>query len=109
MNERDFIDSNIFIYLFDKTDARDHGLLHHSPKFNGRPDHEAFPVHTLAHTGLVHQVDADLLENAGADPAKRVVCRLALQDHVVDAGLVQQLTEQQPRRAGADDGDLGFV
>ena len=30
----------------------------------------------------------------------------ALDDHVVDAGLVQQLAEQQAGRTGADDGDL---
>ena len=49
----------------------------------------------------------DLLEHAGADAAEHVVAGLALEDDGVDAGLVQQLAEQQARRAGADDRDLG--
>ena len=53
-------------------------------------------VHALADAGFVHEVDADLLENAGADAAEHIVAGLPLQDHVVDAGLVQQLAEQQP-------------
>jgi hypothetical protein len=32
---------------------------------------------------------------------------LALHNDGVNAGLVQQLAEQQARRPGADDGDLG--
>jgi hypothetical protein len=64
-------------------------------------------VHAGAHAGLVQQVDADLLQDAGADAAQHVVAVCALDDHGVDAGLVQQLAEQQAGGAGADDGDLG--
>ena len=38
---------------------------------------------------------------------KDVFAGLPLEDDVVDAVLVQELAEQQPRGAGADDGDLG--
>ena len=69
--------------------------------------HRAFGFHTLAHAGLGQQVDRDLFQDAGADAAQHVVAALTLDDDVVDAGFVQQLTEQQARWAGADDGDLG--
>jgi hypothetical protein len=69
--------------------------------------HRAPVVHARAHAGLVQQVHRDLLQDAGADAAQHIVATLALQDHVVDAGLVQQLAEQQAGRACADDGDLG--
>ena len=69
-------------------------------------------MHALAHAGFVHQVDGDLLENAGADPAEHIVGALPLEDDGVDAGLVKQLAQQQPGRARSDDGDLnahGFL
>ncbi|MCY1556863.1 hypothetical protein D9M68_936600 [compost metagenome] len=69
--------------------------------------HRAFGLHALAHAGLGQQVHRDLLQDAGADAAQHIVAALALDDDVVDAGLVQQLAEQQAGRAGADDGDLG--
>ena len=69
--------------------------------------HQAFAVHARAHAGLVHQVDADLLQHAGADAPEHVVAGLALEDDGVYAGLVQQLAEQQAGGARADDGDLG--
>ena len=69
--------------------------------------HQALAVHALAHARLVEQVDADLLQHAGADAAEHVVGAALLEHDVVDAGLVQQLAEQQAGRAGADDDDLG--
>ena len=69
--------------------------------------HQAFLVHARADAGLVHEVDADLLQDAGADARQHVVAGLAFENDGVDAGLVQQLAEQQARRAGADDGNLG--
>ena len=76
----------------------------------GQPDaivHQALAVHALAHARLVEQVDADLLQHAGADTAEHIVGAALLEHDVVDAGLVQQLAEQQAGRAGADDDDLG--
>ena len=68
--------------------------------------HQPLAVHPLAHAGLVEQVDADLLEDAGADAAEHVLAAHPLDDDVVDPGVVQQLAEQQARGTGADDGDL---
>ena len=56
----------------------------------------------LAHAGWVLKSARDCPAGAGA-----VQRRLALEDHIVDAVAVQELPEQQPRRAGADDNDLG--
>src|SRR5690606_35025624 len=67
----------------------------------------AFAMHSLADAGFVEQVHGDLLEHPGADAAQHVFAGPALEDHGVDAGLVQQLTEYQAGRAGADDCDLG--
>lgn len=68
--------------------------------------HEAFAVHSAAYARFVHDVDASLLENAGTDATEHVLAGHALKDDCIDTGLVQQLTEQQPRRTRADDGDL---
>jgi hypothetical protein len=68
--------------------------------------HQALAVHALGHAGLAHQVDKAVFQHAGADATQHVVGRMALQDHIVDAAAMQQLAQQQPRRAGADDGDL---
>ena len=69
--------------------------------------HEPLAVHARADADLVQEVDAHLLEHAGADAAEHVLAGLPLEDHRVDAGLRQELPEQQARRAGADDRDLG--
>ena len=67
---------------------------------------QAFAVQARAGTGGVEEIDRHLLEHAGADPAEHVVGRALLEDDGVDAGLGEQRGEQQPGRAGADDGDL---
>ena len=69
--------------------------------------HRAFCLHPLAHTGLGQEVHRDLLQNASPDAAQHRVAALALDDDVVDAGLVQQLAEQQAGGASADDRNLG--
>ena len=68
---------------------------------------QAFGMHARTDAHLVEQVDGGLLQHAGADAAEHVVAGLALEDHRVDAGLVQQLSEQQAGRAGANDDDVG--
>jgi hypothetical protein len=68
--------------------------------------HQAFGVHPSSNAGFVHQVDAHLFEDASADSAEHVVGGLAFENDVVDAGLVEQLSEQQARRACTDDGNL---
>ena len=49
--------------------------------------------------------DRALLENAGANATEHVIGRPLLDNDVVDAGALQQLSKQQPGGAGADDGD----
>ena len=68
--------------------------------------HEAVLVHARADARLVEQIDRDLLDDAGADAVEHVFAGLPLQNDVIDAVLVEELTEQEPRRAGSDDGDL---
>ena len=84
-----------------------------APALPGEGDLHAFvdqPVarHAPVDAGLAQQVDHTLFQHAGADAAEHVVRGLAFEDHVVDAGLVQQLAEQEAVRTGADDGDLSL-
>ncbi|MNF99388.1 hypothetical protein D3C84_822810 [compost metagenome] len=69
---------------------------------------QAFGIHAFVDAGFAQQVNGALLEDTGTNAAEDVVRRLAFDDDVVDAGAMQQLTEQEAGRAGADDGDLGF-
>ena len=64
-------------------------------------------MHARADTRLVKQVDGDLLDDAGADAVEHILAGLPLDDDVIDAVLMQKLTEQQARRPGTDDRDLG--
>ncbi|MCY1514846.1 hypothetical protein D9M68_494060 [compost metagenome] len=83
----------------------------HAPAIEHQLDafmHQALGVHPLAHAGLAEHVDGALLQHPGTNPAEHVVGGLALDDDVVDTGLVQQLAEQQSRGTGADDGNLSF-
>ena len=65
--------------------------------------HQAFAMRARAGADLIEQRHRALFEQAGADAAEHIVGRLAFQDDVVDAVAVQQLSEQQSRRPGADD------
>ena len=68
---------------------------------------QALRVQPRGHAGFAQQVHRHLLQHAGADAAEHVLGAALLEHDVVDAGAVQQRTEQQAGRAGADDGDLG--
>src|SRR5690606_36069904 len=67
---------------------------------------ESLSVHAYSDSGLIEQIDADLLEHAGANAAEHVFAASALEQYGIDAGVVQQLPEQEAGRAGADDRDL---
>ena len=69
--------------------------------------HLAFLVQPLGDAGLAQQIDRALFEHAGADAAKYVVGALTLDDDVVDTRAGEQLAQQQPGGARADDDDLG--
>ena len=68
--------------------------------------HDAFGFDAVAHTHVDQHVHRCLLQNPGADAAQNVVRALALDDDVVNAGLVQQCAQEQTCRAGTDDGNL---
>ena len=67
---------------------------------------ETVGMHPGADAGLVQQIHRDLFDDAGAHAAKHMVGGLPLQDDVLDAAFVEELTQQQPGRAGTDDDDL---
>jgi hypothetical protein len=69
--------------------------------------HEPVGMHARADARLVKKIDRDLLDDAGANAAEHVFAGLPFENNVVDAVLVQELTEQESRRASSDDGDLG--
>ena len=64
-------------------------------------------MHARADARLVKQIDRDLLDDAGANAAEHVFAGLPFENDIVDAMLVQELTEQESGRAGSDNGDLG--
>jgi hypothetical protein len=69
--------------------------------------HQAIFVHARRDAGLVEQVNRDLFDDARPNAAEDIFAGLPLQDNIIDAVFVEELTEQQSGRAGADDGDLG--
>ncbi len=68
---------------------------------------QAFAPEPRAHADLVQQIDRALFEHAGAHAFDHIVAVAVLEDDRIDALQVQQLPQQQPRRPGADDADLG--
>jgi hypothetical protein len=48
-----------------------------------------------------------MLEHAGTHAALEILAPASLQDDRLNAALVKKLCQQQPGRAGADDGNLG--
>ena len=69
---------------------------------------DSLPVHALADAELAEQVGGALLEHAGADAVLAVVARAALEHDGLDPGPLEHPRERQPRRARADDADLGL-
>ncbi|PAV93217.1 hypothetical protein WR25_22854 [Diploscapter pachys] len=69
---------------------------------------QPFAIHALGHAGFAQQLDRALFEHAGTDAPQHIVRGLALDDQRIDAGVVQQLAEQQAGRAGADDCNLSL-
>ena len=68
---------------------------------------QALARHPRAEPELVQQVDGALLEHARPDPGLDVVPAVALEHDRIDALPLQQMRQQQARRARADDADLG--
>ncbi|MNL16341.1 hypothetical protein D3C87_1373780 [compost metagenome] len=55
---------------------------------------QSFGVHALAHTGLAQQLYHALFKHTGTDAPEYIIRRLAFENQGVDAGVVQQLSEQ---------------
>jgi hypothetical protein len=60
-------------------------------------------------TGLFHQLDEPLFEDAGTDAAENIVLGLALQHDAVDAAPVKQLRQEQAGRPTAYDYILAVI
>ena len=63
----------------------------------------ALTVHAGAEPDLAQQRDRARFQHAGANPLEHILPGLPLQDDAVDAVLVQDMRQQQPCRAAADD------
>jgi hypothetical protein len=55
---------------------------------------ETFAMQPRASARFVDQIDRDLLDDAGANALKHIFAGVALDNHIVDPRLVQQLTQQ---------------
>ena len=71
--------------------------------------HEPLAIHALTDAGIAQQVRRALLQHACAQPALHVLAAATLEHHRLYALAGEQPGEQEPRGAGADDGDLGSV
>jgi hypothetical protein len=69
--------------------------------------HQTLAVEAGAHTGAVEEIDGPLLDHAGTDTTQHVLAAPLLECDVGNAVLVEELAEEQARRAGADDRYLG--
>src|SRR5579859_2437221 len=67
---------------------------------------EALAVEATGQARLAEQPDAAVLEDARALPGLAIGAAADLHDHRLDAAERQEVRQQQPRRAGADDAYL---
>jgi hypothetical protein len=69
--------------------------------------HESFRAHPLSDAGLFEEVRDSPLDYAGTNSLQDVLIAATLEDDVVDALTVEQVSEQEARWTGADDYHLG--
>ena len=67
---------------------------------------EALLAESSSDAHLLEQLDRPVLEDAGADPPLDVLAAARLQYDRVDPLHVEEVRQDEPRRAGADDPDL---
>ena len=67
---------------------------------------ETLPSEPLSHADLLQQVDGALLENAGPDAALDVLAGSVLENDGVNPLEVEEVSEDEAGRPGADDADL---
>ncbi|CDL54804.1 Uncharacterised protein [Klebsiella pneumoniae] len=68
--------------------------------------HQAFGIHPLRHARFAQQINGTAFQNSRADAPQHILRRLTLKDHGMDPGVVQQLPQQQPGGARANNRDL---
>jgi hypothetical protein len=68
---------------------------------------QTFAAHASANSGFVEQIHRALLENACPDPLLDMFAGLRLDDDGADALEVEQMGENEARRSGSKDADLG--
>ena len=69
--------------------------------------HQAFLFEALVHTRLRQHVQGHLLKHTGSNSTQYILWALTLQNDGVDARFVQQLPQQQARRASTHNHHLG--
>ena len=69
---------------------------------------QALFIHTLPKAAVAQDVDRAALQHTGPDTGPDVTPAFPLQDNTVHTLQMQQMRQQQPRRAGPDNGDFGF-
>ena len=67
----------------------------------------AFFIHAVTNTGFSHQAGETCFQHTGANTPEDVFAGAPLEYDAADADSMQQLREQQPRRATADNAYLG--
>jgi len=67
---------------------------------------QALGMHARTDTRPVHQADRALFQHAGPHAAENVFAARPVENDGLDAGIAEQLAEQQPRRTRTDDDDL---
>ena len=70
---------------------------------------EAFSTEPASATSFLKQIDQAAFEDPSADAAEHIVFGFALNDDRTDVVPLEELAEQQARRAAADDRNLGVV
>ena len=68
---------------------------------------QPFFHHARTDTGRIQDVDALMLEHPRTHAAFDVIPTPGLQHHALDPALVQKVSQQQARRTGTDDRNLG--
>jgi len=71
-------------------------------KFDALVD-QPLGVGAAAGPDFIEQCHRSLFKEPGANPVEHIFAGVALQDEVVDAVSVKQLSQQQPRRPRAND------
>jgi hypothetical protein len=68
--------------------------------------HQALALHAFAHAGFGQKIDRVLFEHTGAHTILNVLAGTIFDDNGFDAFAMEEMREEQPGGAGANDADL---